>query len=252
MAVIKEQEREMRNPFRLSKEELQVLRLWQSGKSMKDAYCEIFKPDPNTKEQTIRKRIKRFFDTYRMREAMANSPGPRGLRAKAEFEKWKLSSSTEPLRNIRDNEVKRKLRLDPDKDTLTDEDVEKIKQKDDKTLWLESLNISQTPASLTVYGTGQFLCYVAVKEIMDRQKEIKAKGLSALEKSALTPTIISAIKTAAAMILPYAPAPTDDERKQMSKAAILLGLFPDDIAENPDDFTAPPPATVDIEPGKTE
>ena len=62
----------------------------------------------------------------------------------------------------------------------------------------------------------------------------------------MTPTIISALKTAAAMILPFAPAPSAEDRRQMSKAAVLLGLLPDNIQENPDDYTAPIPATIDV------
>ena len=96
---------------------------------------------------------------------------------------------------------------------------------------------------MTIYGTGQFIAYMAVKEIMDRQAEIKKRGLTALDKngSVFTPTILNALKTAAAMVLPFAPAPTAEDRKEMSKAAVLLGLFPDDIKEDPDFSTAAPP-----------
>ena len=209
---------------------------------MTKAYKAVMDPEGKLKPRTLDTYVKRFFNNYNLRAAMASTPGRLGIRAMAAFERFKASERLKLADELGHRQRKRK-----GMPRASDEEIEEIKQKDDKTLWLESLNVNQTPASLTVYGTGQFLCYVAVKEIMDRQKEIKAKGLSALEKSALTPTIISAIKTAAAMILPYAPAPTDDERKQMSKAAILLGLFPDDITENPDDFTAPAPSTVDVE-----
>lgn len=234
------------NPLRLSKDELRVLRVWQKCGSMREAYQKIMDPDKKLKPRTRDTYAKRFFDNARMREAMANTPGPHGAKARANLENWRVSKSYEGIKEIRAEKVREKAI------PLTDEDVKEVKSKSAKTLWIESLNINETPVSLTIYGTGQYLCRVAVEEIMARKKEIKEKGLSALEKSALTPTIISAIKTAAALILPYAPAPTDDERKQMSKAAILLGLFPDDIAENPDDFTAPPPATVDIEPETKE
>ena len=101
----------------------------------------------------------------------------------------------------------------------------------DRDLLLESLNINKDPSAMTIYGTGQFLAYVAVKEIMQRQREIKDRHIDVLSKdgSALTPNIINAIKTAAAMILPFAPAPSAEDRREMSKAAVLLGLMPDKI-----------------------
>lgn len=117
-----------------------------------------------------------------------------------------------------------------------------------KQKWLASLQVNENPSALTIYGTGQFLTYIAVKEMFDRQAEIKRQNISVLSKdgSVLTPNIISAIKTAAAMIIPYAPAPTEYDRREMSKAAVLLGLLPENIRENPEDYAAPPPIVIDV------
>lgn len=118
----------------------------------------------------------------------------------------------------------------------------------DKQKWLASLQVNAKPSALTIFGTGQFLTYIAVKEMFDRQAAIKSRKIDILSKegSVLTPNIISAIKTAAAMIIPYAPSPTETDRREMSKAAVLLGLMPDQIQEDPDDYTAPPPVIIDV------
>lgn len=118
----------------------------------------------------------------------------------------------------------------------------------DRQKWLASLQVNSKPSALTIFGTGQFLTYIAVKEMFDRQAAIKARNIDIFSKdgSVLTPNIISAIKTAAAMIIPYAPAPTETDRREMSKAAVLLGLMPDQIQEDPDDYTAPPPVIIDV------
>lgn len=196
-------------------------------------------------DAALKKRVVRFFSTYRMREAMAATPGERGDKAREDFEAWKLKQKVDAVKKFGSSpryhspeeiaEVERKAR-------------EAQENKPDKDKWLESLNVNENPSALTIYGTGQFLAYMAVKEIMARQQEIKQKGISVLDKngSALTPTIISALKTAAAMVLPFAPAPSAEDRKQMSKAAILLGLLPENIRESPDDYTAPAPNVIEI------
>lgn len=133
--------------------------------------------------------------------------------------------------------------------TLAEHDPNPPLIENDRELWMKSLNISKEPSALTVYGTGQFIIYMAVKEMMDRKDAIRRGNISVLDKngSVFTPTLINAIKTAAAMIIPFAPAPNAADRKEMSKAAVLLGLLPDRIEEDPDAYTAPPPAAIDVE-----
>lgn len=278
------QSSENSNPFGLSPEEQKVLRRWQHGMSMQDAYAEVMLSmydRKSIKQGALRQRVNRFFDTYRMREAMAATPGERGEMAKRKFEQWKIAHRDEEIKRFAGNEgLKRMKVLVPydekdvkgegekyeyvkeleekakdelfrQKKLLEEEYEEKYKDRvaRDKEKWLESLNINATPDAMTVYGTGQFLAYVAVKEIFARQNALRAQGVSVLDKngSALTPLIVNALKTAAAMILPYAPAPSAEDRKQMSKAAVLLGLMPEDITEDPDTYTAPIPTTIDAE-----
>lgn len=278
-----EQKTDKSNPFGLSPEELRVLHKWQRGLSMQEAYSEVMLSmyeKKSIKQGALARRVNRFFDTYRMREAMAATPGNRGEVAKRKFEQWKINHRDEEIKRFAGNEglkrmkvlipyngektegederyelrkemeEKAKEELSRQRQLLEEEYEEKYKDRvaRDKEKWLESLNINATPDAMTVYGTGQFLAYVAVKEIFARQNALRAQGISVLDKngSALTPLIVNALKTAAAMILPFAPAPSAEDRKQMSKAAVLLGLMPEDISEDPDEYTAPAPVPIDV------
>lgn len=306
---------EEQNPHGLSPEELSVLHFWQNGDNMTDAYKRVMisKFDESIiSDAALKKRVLRFFSTYRMREAMADTPGERGEKARTDFERWKASQKADTIKqfipqaapkfeehynlhtgrsssqdeNSSDNDSEdeteqrnteqpdyvntegetsertdnqsRKDRgtyydqiVKPQIDKFNNVDVQNpssFKYRTDRERWLASLNISENPTAMTIYGTGQYLAYIAVKEIMAREKAIKENNISVLSDkgSALTPTIISALKTAAAMVLPFAPAPTVEDRRDMTKAAVLLGLMPENITESPDDFTAPPPATIEV------
>jgi hypothetical protein len=209
-------------------------------------------------EDAVRKRVQRFFNTFRMREAMSATPGELGEKARQDFEKYKRKQLKPPKRYDGDPKGDSSIRILIENQKYEDKkkaekNAENTKaqielMKSDRDKWLESLNVCSNPSAMTIYGTGQFLAYVAVKEIMARQNAIKERGIDVLSKegSALTPNIISALKTAAAMVLPFAPAPSAEDRREMSKAAVLLGLFPDNIKEDPDAYTAPIPATVDL------
>lgn len=230
------------NPFGLSPEEKRVLKYWQNGDTMTDAYKKVMLSKFDLQaisDSALRKRVVRFFNTYRMREAMASTPGERGDKAREDFENWKTGQKQDAIRSF--------AKPSPivEYERVKSEEEGAVKSERDK--WLESLNVNSNPSAMTIYGTGQFLAYMAVKEIMARQNAIKDGRISVLDKngSVFTPTIISALKTAAAMVLPFAPAPSAEDRKEMSKAAVLLGLMPDSITESPDDYTAEPPVTID-------
>lgn len=245
------------NPFGLSPEELRVLHYWQRGDTMIDAYKKVMLSMYDAQAisaPALRKRVFRFFNTYRMREAMAATPGEAGEKAKADFEKWKESQTEETVKRFigkpKGLSTEERVQIEnAHYEATTGKKATVGTDKADRDKWIESLNVNENPSALSIYGTGQFMVYMAVKEMMARQAEIKAKGISALDKngSVFTPTIISALKTAAAMILPFAPAPSAEDRKEMSKAAVLLGLMPESITESPDDYTAPLPATIEVE-----
>lgn len=247
------------NPYGLTPEEQKILKLWQEGCGITSAYKKVMLTQyeiDRISDSALYTRATRFCQTFRMLEAMANTPGERGERVRKKLAKW----NAEQLKA--EEEAKKKAGLiddDAEDDNESGTDLfgdmpHRKPKKSDQEKWLDSLKIKEDPSALTIYGTGQFLAKVAVQEIVDRQKEIKRQNISVLSRdgrgSALTPTIVSALKTAASMVLPFAPAPTAKDRKELTKAAILLGLVPDNIKESPDDYTAPPPATVviDVEP----
>lgn len=299
------------NPYGLSIDELKVLHHWQKGMSMTDAYKQVMLSmfdRQAIKESALKKRVLRFFSTYRMKEAMANSPGERGEKAKRDFEKWKAQQKIDAVKKFAPDAVPKdpgKIEVvkvhnseidsqneeleqsevisevldqdnrqqterfemakpePPKKDTSSkffdkmvkpylssskDEGKEEVLSY--KEQWVRSLsNYGGDPTAISIYGTGQYLFYVAIKEIQDRGLAIKENKISVLSKdgsgSVLTPNIISAIKTAAAMVMPFAPAPTADQRKGMQNVAALLAALPG-ISENADDYTAPPPNTIDV------
>lgn len=300
-----------KNPYGLSVDELRVLHHWQKGMSMTDAYKQVMLSmfdRQAIKESALKKRVLRFFSTYRMKEAMANSPGERGEKAKRDFEKWKAQQKIDAVKKFAPDAVPKdpgnievvKVQVPeidsqdesqkpseavvevveqdgeqqsesfemvkpepPKKDTSSkffDKMVKpylsssKEENKEEvlsyKEQWVRSLsNYGGDPTAISIYGTGQYLFYVAIKEMQDRSQAIKDNKISVLSKdgtgSVLTPNIISAIKTAAAMVMPFAPAPTADQRKGMQNVAALLAAIPE-ISENADDYTAPPPNTIDV------
>lgn len=288
------------NPFGLSYEERRIIYHWQKTGNQTEAYRRVMlsKYDQQSiSDSALRKRVTRFYNTFRIREAMAASPGERGKKAREDFQKWRESqqakaigrfssvtkkvvdaienneadTGTDDNRNddsfehneesSQDNKVVESKPIKQKHVSLFDnlvssiseqndesQETKPVKQMSDRDKWLDSLNISENPSALSIYGTGQFLAYMAVREMMERQREIKERHISVLDKngSVFTPTIISALKTAAAMVLPFAPAPTAEDRREMSKAAVLLGLMPDNIEESPDAYTAPPPVTLDV------
>lgn len=279
---------EFYNEFGLSPEELHVLELWEEGKTMSQAYCEVMIPiyeQGSITKSALNKRVQRFFCTYRMRQAMAASSTERGIKAKADFEKWKESQKDEAIKKfspevkkiIDEEKSDKKPKAEPKDDnsefsfynklvrpnlpSYKKEQAEKAAQAEENSVesiankqlearrkWIDSLNVTEEPNAISVYGTGQFIMYHAVQEINKRSTEIRNRKISVFDKngSVFTPTIISALKTASAMIIPFAPAPTPEQRRGMSTAIALLGLLQDNIKEDPDDYTAPPPPTIDI------
>ena len=244
------------NPFELNPEQLAVLLKWQDTGDRLQAYIDVMVGETERtriKKGTIRQRAARFFNQENMKAAMISTPGKRGQSFRDEQQAKQRKARAQAVRVAKEahsgfinpppprpkEEQKREAAM------TAEEKAAECQRK-----WMRSLTISDEPTAISVYGTGLFLAGVAVKEILARQAEIKLRGISPLEKdgtgSPLTPTIISALKTAASMILPFAPAPNADERHEMSKAAVLLGLLPDTIKESPDAFTAPPPNTIEI------
>lgn len=126
-----------------------------------------------------------------------------------------------------------------------------IANKQAREKWLESLTITEEPEAISVFGTGQFIMYHAVSEIMRRDRAIKEKryGTGVFDKNGtvFTPLILNAFKTAASMIIPFTTTQDAVQNKEITMATTLLGLMQDKIQEDPDDYTAPIPPTVTID-----
>jgi uncharacterized protein YggL (DUF469 family) len=125
-----------------------------------------------------------------------------------------------------------------------------IADKSAKDKWLESLMITDEPSAISVYGTGQFIMYHAVNEMMKRDRAIKKQksGTGVFERngSVFTPLILNAFKTAASMIIPFVQTQDSVQDKGAAMAVTLLGLMQDKIEEDPDDYTAPIPPTAEM------
>jgi hypothetical protein len=266
--------------FGLTDDECKVLEYWKVSRDKRDAYQKVFfKRDKirRLSSAALHMRIKRFFQTDAMKRAIEfyelDEANKRSLcydentavgrflnkkkeeEEKAKEEKNKIDSDSKEESNNEEpqkEEIKEEKKIEeqkkeePRKKRVKEVEPEIIKTVQEK--WLDSLKVSENPSAFTVYGTGQFIIYNAVQEMMNRKAYIKQNNISPMSKdgSMFTSGIISALKTGASMILPYAPTPSLDDRKEMSKAAVLLGLLPDNIVECPDDFTAPIPATAEV------
>jgi uncharacterized protein YggL (DUF469 family) len=125
-----------------------------------------------------------------------------------------------------------------------------IADKTAKDKWLESLMITEEPSAISVYGTGQFVMYHAVSEMMKRDRAIKMQrsGTGVFDKngSVFTPLILNALKTAASMIIPFVQTQDSIQDKGAAMAVTLLGLMQDKIEEDPDAYTAPIPPTAEM------
>ena len=251
----------------LSADELRAVELWRNGYSMQDAYKNVMISKDDAQKinpSTLKKRVQRFFGTQRMRDAMRASYHERGPDAQKSYLDWKKKQANDAKRALtafsQQNKPKQKTASAVDSAAgggATEQScgaydaaifpVERV-ENDFKQLWLDSLNFTDNPTAMSVYGTGLFLAQTAVQQILKRQKEIRDRGLSPLEKDAspYSALDLNAIRTAASMLLPFAPPPTSAERKAMSLAGVLLGLSTDAIEENPDEYTAPPPSAIDI------
>lgn len=248
----------------LSADELRAVELWREGYSMLDAYKNVMISKDDAQKitpSTLKKRVQRFFGTQRMRDAMRASYYERGPDAQKSYLDWKKKQANDAKNALsafsKQNKPKQKTGGAAATGGASEQgggaydaalfSVERA-ENDFKQLWLESLSFTDNPTAMSVYGTGLFLAQTAVQQILKRQKEIRDRGLSPLEKDAspYSALDLNAIRTAASMLLPFAPPPTTAERKAMSLAGVLLGLSSDAIEEKPDEYTAPPPAAIDI------
>ena len=126
-----------------------------------------------------------------------------------------------------------------------------VADKSARQKWLDSLTITDQPEAISVYGTGQFIMYHAVSEMMKRDRAIKEHrretGIFDKNGSVFTPMILNAFKVAASMIIPFTQTQLGDQQREVSMASALLQLSMDNINVDPDAYTAPIPPTANVQ-----
>lgn len=256
---------------------------------MTDAYCEVMRRKEDIDslpKQTLNKRVQRFFGSERMKKMMATNseyrekaivrqktmdvyaPAVQQIRPKikqaveeekkAEKKKHEtlINKKKETLSSIIDNVVlpsaSTEFQSKVDSVTQTNEiPILNVADKSARQKWLDSLTITDQPEAISVYGTGQFIMYHAVSEMMKRDRAIKEKrrdtGIFDKNGTVFTPMILNAFKVAASMIIPFTQTQAGDQQREMSMAAALLQLSMNNLDVNPDAYTAPIPPTVEVE-----
>ena len=112
--------------------------------------------------------------------------------------------------------------------------------------WLESFQDIENPSAITPYGIGLWLGSRVLAQVNKREQWIERHNISPMDKDGCpyTSTDISAVKTVLAALLPFAPAPTQQELKQLTTAGLIISLTAEEMGINPDEYVAPTPPGV--------
>ena len=112
--------------------------------------------------------------------------------------------------------------------------------------WLESFQDIENPSATTPYGIGLWLGSRVLAQVNKREQWIERHNISPMDKDGCpyTSTDISAVKTVLAALLPFAPAPTQQELKQLTTAGLIISLTAEEMGINPDEYVAPTPPGV--------
>lgn len=235
--------------MKYSKQEEQILQLIRIGKPKSTAYKEVMlsKQDlRNMRPSTIKKRMERFFATNRMRAALLEMEGKPGdkerEKAAKENEKEKKAAEKRFRELMKDTERDEKVlekEVTPDPDMLTE--------------WQKAISPSgpisekENVPGIMIWGTGRVLFSLAFKEIQERkrviEKMMQTDETAILKNSYFSSGALKALNLAYMQVLPWAPPPTQKDNRDASLMVALLNAV-GDIQENPDDFLAPPPASV--------
>lgn len=223
-------------------EEEKIIQLVKTGTPKSRAYKEVMLTKDEIKSMrpaTISRRVERFFSTRRMKIAMLELEGKAGEQEREEYEK-----------DIAEQRAKAQERF---KALLGDhkKDIDEIEKPDPQMMeaWKEAispngkLSDKENIPGILIWGSGRVLYSLAFEEILARREEIKKRGLSPLSHSYFSSGALKALNLAYMQVLPWAPPPSSNDRRDASLMVALLNAV-GDIQENPDDFTAPPPATA--------
>lgn len=265
----------------LSNDEIDAIQEWIDGKTMIEAYCDVMgkKEDINSlTKQTLNKKVQRFFGKDKIKKIMDAN---KDLREKSLAKLRAMAVYTPVVKHVEqkikkvvaaEEKERRGVETKEGKDvtsTFIDEvvapnvianrnEIQKqkitqdlsISKKSAREKWLKSLSITDEPEAISVYGTGQFIMYHAVNEMMKRDQAIKEKkretGIFDKNGSVFTPLILKAFNVATSMIVPFTQTNNSDKDGIKSMAAAILDLSLDNLNTDPDAYTAPVPPTAEV------
>lgn len=243
----------------LSPDELKIVTIWRNNGGKKAAaYKQVMIPKGTSiSDAALKKRVLRFFKQERIRNAMESTDGYLGARARMEHENDLKQQQQEVLSRFTDeqrNDPYIRNVIESTSPIATENKLEEMKSARER--YRESLQMSGTVETIAVTESAKMLLNYAVTEMMERKQAIRSRGEDILDKSgkgsALTRNIIYAIKTAADIIMPFAPPPTTAERREMSRAGQILCSLISNIDENPDDYAVSSNYAIDVTPNDKE
>ena len=134
----------------------------------------------------------------------------------------------------------------PDKKSSSQGLAKKRSYSEQRQAWLESFQDIENPSATTPYGIGLWLGSRVLAQVNKREQWIERHNISPMDKDGCpyTSTDISAVKTVLAALLPFAPAPTQQELKQLTTAGLIISLTAEEMGINPDEYVAPTPPGV--------
>jgi len=235
--------------MKYSKQEEQILQLIRIGKPKSTAYKEVMlsKQDlRNMRPSTIKKRMERFFATNRMRAALLEIEGKVGDRERERAEK-----ENEKEKKAAEKRFKELMKQTDRDEKILENDI--TPEPEMLAEWQKAISPSgpvsdkENVPGIMIWGTGRVLFSLAFKEIQERkrviEKMMKTDETAILKNSYFSSGALKALNLAYMQVLPWAPPPTQKDNRDASLMVALLNAV-GDIQENPDDFLAPPPASV--------
>ena len=245
---------------KLSEDERAVISRWLFGEPRWKAWANVMRPNTRITEDTknsISVQANRFWSSERVlivihelikrdvipRDYVNDSKSYRMFEKRFILDPEECEKTARAVINFSDKMSDQAI------DDVVDgkrKEVEKERLKrnfeDQRRAWLESFKDIENPTATTAYGIGLWLAVEVIQQVNKKKAWIEKYRLNPLEASPYSSADISAVKAVLSALLPFAPAPTDSERKAMTMASVIVGLTADDMGIDPDKYTAPIPA----------
>lgn len=249
-----------------------VLTAWLDGKPKFEAWASVMRPGTvitASNERSIRTQASRFWNTMRLRsiadkidEWKIDHGVAKNIKLKPNDKRQKIiipslpeqkpiekTKSTQPPPSHEGNDSQPlgpKTEEKSGKKSTSQSLVKKRSYSEQRQAWLESFQDIENPSATTPYGIGLWLGSRVLAQVNKREQWIERHNISPMDKDGCpyTSTDISAVKTVLAALLPFAPAPTQQELKQLTTAGLIISLTAEEMGINPDEYVAPTPPGV--------